>query len=103
MLNHSSAVMSHEDTVLVSCQFKDFRIWNSFQPILHSGGEINCRFQPPDGDNNSLMNIGIRLEPDQGCGSPIRARARCSLSQRAGFSSDSGTLLASHSRALSSK
>ena len=103
MLDHRAAVMSQENTALASRKFKDFRIWNSFEPVLRGGSEVNCRFPSPDSDNNSLINIGIRLEPNQGRGSPIRARARCSLSQRAGFSSDSGTLLASHSRALSSK
>jgi len=84
-------------------KFKDIGIRNSFEFTVGSGSEVDCRLAAPDRNNHSVMNVGVSLKPDQGRGSPILARARCSFSQSAGSASDSGMVFASNSRALLSK
>ena len=92
--------MSDQDARLACSNFKDIWIGNPFEPTVSGGREVDCRLASPDGNNDCVMDVGVSLEADQGRESPILARARCSLSQSAGFSSDSGMLLASNSRAL---
>ena len=95
--------MSDQDAALIGRNFKNIGIRNPFEFTVRSGSEIDRWLASPDCNNDSAMDIGVSLEPDQGRGSPILARARCNLSQRSGLASDSGTVLASNSRALSSK
>ena len=103
MVYHRPPVVSDQDSALVGCNLKNTRIWNPFDVAVCGGSEVNCGFSKPDGSNDSLPDVSVGLEADQGRDSPILALARWSLSQRAGFSSASGMLLPSNSRSLSSR
>ncbi len=95
--------MRDQDASLASRDIKDVRIRNPFELAVGGGSEINRGLASPDRNNNSVMDVSVRLEPDQRGGSVILAWARSSFSQRAGSASDNGIVLASNSRALSSK
>ncbi len=103
MLNHCSAVMIDQDSVLAGRNFEDIRVREPFELTIGGGSEIDCWLALPDCNNDRVLEAGVGLEADQVRELPILARARCSLSQSAGFSSASGMLLASNSRALSSR
>ena len=70
--------MSDQDPALAGCNFKDIGIWNPFESTIRGGSEIYCRLASPDCNNDCVMDVGVGLEPDQGRGSPILVRARCS-------------------------
>src|SRR5437870_316576 len=101
MIQHRSAVMRDQNAVLACGHLKHLGIGNPCKVAFCGGGEIDCGLPSPDCNNDTVMNVGIGLEPNQGRDSPNLARARWSLSQRAAFSSDKGMLLASNSRAAS--
>src|SRR5258708_29528226 len=95
--------MSYEDSALAGGNFKNLWIRKPCEFAVRSGSEVDCRLPSPDCNNDSVMEVGVSLVPDQGRGSPILARARCSFSQSAGLASHSGMVLVSNSPALSSK
>ena len=95
--------MSDQDAALTGGNFKDIGIRNPFEFTVRSGREVDRWLASPDRNNDSVMDVGVSLEPYQGRGSPIFARAPCNFSQRAGLASDNGMVSASNSRALSSK
>lgn len=102
MLQHRPPVMRDQNAALAGCNLKDIGVRNPFEFTIRSRSEVDCRFSPPNCHNDSVMDVGVSLVADQGRDSPILARARWSLSHSPGFSSDSGMLLTSNSRALSS-
>ena len=103
MLKHCSPVVSDQDAALAGSNFKHIGVREPFEPAVPGGSEIDCWFASPDCQNDAVMDVGVGLEADHDRDSPILARARCSVSQSAGFSSDNGMLLASNSRSLSSR
>ena len=103
MIQHRPPVMRDQDAALAGCNLQDIGIRNTLEFTVRGGREVDCRLTSPDGNNDSVMDVGVSLEADQGRDSPILARARWSLSQSAGSSSDSGMLLASNSRSESSR
>src|SRR6266850_6597380 len=101
MLQHRLAVMSDQYSALTGCNFKDLWIRNPLEFTVGGKSEVDRRLPSPDCNNDSVMEVGVGLIPDQGRASPILMRARSSFSQSAGLASDSGMVLASNSRALS--
>ena len=103
MLQHRPPIVSNQDAALAGRILENVGIRNSCEFTVCCGCEVDCRLAPPYRNNYSVVDIGVRLEADQIRDSPILARARCSLSQSSGFSSDSGMLSASNSRELAAK
>ena len=103
MFQHRPPIMSDQDAALARCNLKDIRIRNPSEFTVRRGSDVDCRLAPPYRNNDSVMGVRVSLEADQCRDAPNLARARWSLSQSAGFSSDNGKLLASNSRAFSSE
>ena len=76
MLDHRPPVMSDQDAPLAGRNLKDIRIRNAFEFTVHGGSKVDCRLAPPDCYNDSVIDVGVSLEADQGRDSPILARAR---------------------------
>ena len=58
--------MSDEDASLASCDFEHLRIWNSVELAVICGGKVDCWLTPTDCKNDSVMNVSVSLEADQG-------------------------------------
>lgn len=103
MVYHRPPVVSDQDSTLAGCNLKNIRIWDPIEPAIRGGSEVDCGFPEPNGSSDPLPEVGVGLKADQSRDSPILALARRSLSQRAGFSSASGTLLPSNWCSLSAR
>src|SRR5580704_13779212 len=100
--------MAHQNSTLLSCDFKNLWIGNSFQLAVSGGSEINGWFSKAKGLDDTVAQVGVgletdHLEPGAGRDSPIFALARWSRSQSAGFSSAIGIAFPSNSRLVSSR
>jgi len=98
MSQHSAAVMRYQDPAFLCRSFEEFRIFDAFQSGFVRRGKVQAWFSLADTGNDGAFEIGVRLKAKaQVRGSPILARARSSFSQRAGFTSCIGMVLASNS------
>src|SRR5450432_3879876 len=96
--------MRHQNPVVPSRAFQDFRIADAFQPGLMSRREIDGRLAPPNRLDNRKLEIVIRLEANaQERDSPILALARWIFSQSTGLACAIGIPLVSSSRSVSSR
>src|SRR5436190_22818991 len=101
MSEHCSAIMRHQDSAFLGRSFKEFRIADAFQAGFGSRREVDAGLALANCFNDGIFEIGVRLEAQaQARGSPILARARCSLSHSAGFACSNGTALSSNSRSV---
>ena len=103
MFGHRSAIVTDQHAARDRGDFENFRIGKTDNSAVSGGSKLDHWFASPDRDNDIVIQIRVGLKSDQGRGSLILARARCSLSQSAGLASESGTVLASNSRSLSSR
>ncbi len=68
--------MSDQNPALVGGDLKNLRIGNAFQVAVGCGSEVYGRFSKLYGLDDTLPDVSVGLEPDQGRDSPILAFAR---------------------------
>ena len=103
VIHHGAPVMAHQNATLLSRDVKNLRIGNSFQPTVSGGSEIDGWFSKAKGLDQTVAQVSVGLETDQGRDSPILALATWSRSQSAGFSSAIGIPFSSNSRSVSTR
>ncbi len=103
-VDHRSPIMRHQDPALCCCTVQQHRIGNTVQASLLGRHEIHRRLAPPDGLDDSELEVVVSLEPDaQERRSPWAASAfaRWILAQSVGFACSSGMAFPSNSRSVS--
>ncbi len=95
--------MANQNSTLSSCDFKNLWIGNAFQIAVSGGSEIDGWFSKAKSLDETVAQVSVGLETDQGRDSPIFALARWSRSQSAGFSSAIGIAFPSNSRSVSTR
>ena len=103
MIHHSAPVMTDKDPAPLSRELKNLRIRNACENAVSGGSEIDRWFPKAHGFHETVAEVSVGLEADQGCDSLMWALARWSRSQRAGFSSAIGIAFPSNSRSVSSR
>ncbi len=103
MARHRLAIMGYKNAVLLCRELEHGRIGKASYTCLRGGRESHRWFNGSNCQDDVMVQISVGLKADQDCRSLIWARARCSLSQRAGFVWANGMLFASNSRLASSR
>ncbi len=101
MSEHGRAIMRHQNPTSPFRAFEEFRIGDALQAGFASRGEVNAGLSLADRFDDSVFEIGVRLEAKaQVRGSHFFARTRSSFSQSRGFACCNGMVLFSNSRSV---
>src|ERR1019366_1576428 len=108
-LHDALPILRNQDAVLTGSTLQNFRITDALQSCVVGRREIDGGFTPPDGLDDSELEIVVSLEANTqgrdslGVGWAERALARWIFSQSAGLACSNGIALPSNSRSVSSR
>jgi len=106
VVDHRSPIMGDQDSAFCCRTIQQHGIGNTVQASLLSRHKINGRLSPPDGLDDSELEVVVSLEPDaQERRSPWAASAfaRWILAQSVGLACSSGMAFPSNSRSVSTR
>src|SRR6266481_2594649 len=106
MIEHSAAVVRHQNPSFACCAIQKLRVAETIQSGILGGGEVDRRFAPPDGLDDSELEIVVCLEANaQDRGSPwaASALARWIFAHSVGLACSRGIALPSNSRSVFSR
>lgn len=70
MIHHGAAVVTDQNSPLLSREFEHLRVGHAFEIAVGGGREIDGWFPSAHGLKNTVAEVGVSLETDQGRDSP---------------------------------